>query len=301
MRRAPLLMALCALAAPVMAQENDRWTADEAQARAVLPPPRGEMQVTGAALSCAAQRWRLDVEMTGEKPAGDATLTVDGRAFPLVRMADGLAFAVPRKAIEPLKAGLRLELALGDETISFSLRGSKLAIAAVQERCTPRDMSAYTPVTFTPYSSYMNLGRELRQDDIAAFRQSTASEPKLDVAMAEFDEGRRVLFTRLCGSSWYYGASGCNITGFASTGEGWDEVYDTENVILHSDPNMVVDGWPDLVTLPANQKGNMVAGPGLIWRWDGKAYALKGELPEDADIGVPELRATDAGVKTAGN
>lgn len=277
-----------------MAQANDRWAADEAQARAVLPPPRGETQVTGAVLSCAAQRWRLDVEMSGEKPASDATLTVDGRAFPLGRMADGFSFAVPRSAIEPLKTGLRLELALADEVASFSLRGSKLAIAAAQERCTPRDMSAYAPLTFTPYSSYMNLGRELRQDDIAAFRQSTASEPKLDVAMAEFGDGRRALFTRLCGSSWYYGASGCNITGFAPQGEGWNEVYDTENVILHTDPKTVIDGWPDLVTLPAGRNGSMIAGPGLIWRWDGKAYALKGELPEEAEIGEPE-----AGVETA--
>lgn len=297
MQRAPLLAVLCALAAPAMAQVNDRWAEDETEARAVLPSPRGETQVTEAALSCVAQRWRLDVETAGEKPAGDATLTVDSRTFPIVRMAgaDGLSFAVPRKAIEPLKAGLRLELALPDEVLSFSLRGSRLAITTAQERCTPRDMSAFTPVTFTPYSSYMNPGRELRQDDIAAFRQSTASEPKLDVAMAEFDDGRRVLFTRLCGSSWYYGASGCNITGFAPEGEGWEVVYDTENVILHTDPQTVIDGWPDLVTLPASQKGNMVAGPGLIWRWDGKRYALKSELPEEADIDEPETDVRTAG------
>ena len=283
-----VLCALAAPAAPAAAQTNDRWTADETQARAVLPSPRGETQVTAAALSCAAQRWRLDVETAADVAAGDAALTVDGRAFALGRAGDaeGLAFAVPRAAIEPLKAGLRLELALAGETVSFSLRGSKLAIAAAQERCTSRDMSAYTPVTFTPYSSYLGLGRELRQADIAAFRQSTAAEPQLDVAMAEFDGGRRVLFTRLCGSSWYYGASGCNVTGFAPAGQGWDAVYDSENVLLHTDPKLVIDGWPDLVTLPAGQKGNMVAGPGLIWRWDGKAYALKGELPEEEDAGV---------------
>jgi len=141
-------------------------------------------------------------------------------------------------------------------------------------------MSAYTPVTFTPYSSYTKLGRELREEDIKGFRVSTASEPELTVAMAEFDGGRRVLFTRLCGSSWYYGASGCNITGFAPAGEGdgWRAVYDTENVHLYTDSRAVTDGWPDIVTLPARNQG-----VGLIWRWDGKAYALKGELPEDGD------------------
>jgi hypothetical protein len=106
--------------------------------------------------------------------------------------------------------------------------------------------------------------------------------------MAEFDDGRRVLFTRLCGSSWYYGASGCNITGFApdAKGDGWRVVYDSENVHLHTDPRAVTDGWPDIVTLPVR-----TGGAGLVWRWDGKAYALKGELPEDdGDAGAETAR-----------
>ena len=301
----PVLVASL-FAAPVaaLAQTNERWGVDDMEARAILPAPRGNSSITGATLSCTAQHWRLNLDVGEEAQAGDATLTVDGRAFALSPIAEpqGLAFAVPRKAIEPLKAGLRLELALpqGEETdapvtANFSLRGSKIALNAAQERCTPRDMSAYTPVTFTPYSSYINLGRELRQDDIAAFRLSTASEPKLDVAMgefgAEFGDKHRLLLTRLCGSSWYYGASGCNIAGFApADDEGWEPVYDTENVLLYSDPKNVIDGWPDLVTLPASQKGQMVAGPGLIWRWDGKAYALKGELPDDEPAEIVENR-----------
>lgn len=289
-----LVASLLAVPVAALAQTNERWGVDDMEARAILPAPRGNSSIQSATLSCAAQHWRLNIDLGEEAKAGDATLTVDGRAFVLSPIAETgrLAFAVPRKAIEPLKAGLRLELALpqGEEadapvTANFSLRGSKIALNAAQERCTPRDMSAYTPVTFTPYSSYINLGRELRDDDIAAFRLSTASEPKLDVAMAEFGDKHRLLLTRLCGSSWYYGASGCNIAGFAPAGdEGWEPVYDTENVLLYSDPKSVIDGWPDLVTLPAGQKGQMVAGPGLIWRWDGKAYALKGELPEDEPV-----------------
>lgn len=309
-RRSPhrlfLLLSLAGLAAPMtgLAQTDERWHVDATEARAILPAIRGKSPITGASLVCSAQHWRLDVEAGEEIKAGDAQLTIDGRVFalPAVAEAQGLAFVVPRAAIEPIKAGLRLEFSLpqGEETdapitASFSLRGSRLALNAAQERCTPRDMSAYTPVTFTPYSSYMNLGWELRQDDIAAFRLSTASEPKLDVAMAEFGEGQRLLLTRLCGSSWYYGVSGCNIAGFAPAGdEGWQAIYDTENVLLYSDPDNVTDGWPDLVTLPANQKGHMVAGPGLIWRWDGKAYALKGELPDDEPAGIKvDIQASD--------
>lgn len=281
-----LLAAACVLAAPpARAQTGERWVADETQARATLPAPRGDTKVTGAALSCAAQRWRLDVAVAEGAAAGDgdAAIEVDARAFSLRRApdGDGWAFVVPRAAIEPLKNGLRLTLSFpgedGPGDAAFALRGSKLAISAAQARCTLRDMAGYTPVTFTPYSSYINLGRELRGDDIAAFRHSTASEPKLDVAMAEFDGGRRVLFTRLCGSSWYYGASGCNITGYAPQrgSEGWEAVYDTENVHLYTDPGSVTDGRPDLVTLAVRG-----AGSGLVWRWDGKGYALKGALPE---------------------
>lgn len=295
----PLVAALAALvcaAPPALAQAS--WVAHEAEARATLPAVQEGTAVTGATLSCEAQRWRLDLTLAEGTTArdGDVVVGIDRRTFELkaVATAGGLAIALPRAAIEPLKAGIRLRLdfaAEGEEgpgEAAFALRGSRVAITAAQERCSLRDMSAYTPVTFTPFTSYMKLARDLRKDDTAGFRLSTASEPRLDAAMAEFDDGRRVLFTRLCGSSWYYGASGCNVTGFApeTEGEGWRAVYDSENVHLHTDPAAVTDGWPDIVTLPVR-----TGGAGLVWRWDGKAYALKGELPEDdEDTGVETAR-----------
>lgn len=285
-----------------MAQATDRWAADAVEASAALPLPRGNAKLTGATLSCAAQRWTLRLDAEGALPAGDgddtAALTVDGRRFevkPVVE-AGGLAMRMPREAVEPLKEGLRMEIdfsgsleeALGD--LVFPLRGSRIAISAVEERCSRRDMSAYQAVTFTPYSSYLNLVRELRGADIASFAAATASQPEIGIAMTELGEGRRLLFTRLCGSSWYYGMSGCNVTGFAPAdprpqGEGsegdegpaWRVVYDTENVFLHLDPNSDSRGWPDIVTLPVRTGG----GAGLIWRWNGEAYALSGELPDE--------------------
>ncbi|MCO5145748.1 MAG: hypothetical protein M9895_06155 [Aquamicrobium sp.] len=305
LRLSAALAALLPFATPqAAAQGADRWAAHETEARASLPAAQGETKVTGATLSCEAQRWRLDLALSeGTRPAaGGAVIEVDRRAFEVevAAAADGgLTLALPRAAIEPLKDGIRMRLdfagaldeAVGDA--AFALRGSRIAITAAQERCSLRDMSAYTPVTFTPFTSYMKLARELRKDDIAGFRLSTASEPTLVAAMAEFDGGRRVLFTRLCGSSWYYGASGCNITGFApeadgpdADGKGWRAVYDTENVNLHTDPKAVTDGWPDIVTLPARAQG-----PGLVWRWDGNAYALKGELPEEPEAEAGEETA----------
>jgi hypothetical protein len=233
-------------------------------------------------------------------------MTVDGQAFALEAVEkDASMLRVPRAAIEPLKDGLRMELfpdgrpADGAGGIVFSLRGSRVAIDAAENRCSPRDMSAYQAVTFTPYSSYINLVKELREDDIRAFAKATASQPELAAAMVELDEGRRLLFTRLCGSSWYYGRSGCNITGFAPDGTGgsngrdgkqtaqdaadaeipagvpsWRVVYDSENVRLYTDPRSAPDGWRDLVTLPVG------GGAGLFWRWNGKRYALVGELDD---------------------
>ena len=290
-----------------MAQSPSQWAADEVLARATLPLTAGS-DVLEANLSCEARRWTLALMLTEGTPlqAGDAILSVDGRAFDLrVSLADGgLSMTMPREALEPLANGLRMQVgfsgALADDLgeVVFPLRGSRVAIGAVEDKCTQRDMSAYRAVTFTPYSSYINLARELRTDDIAAFETATASQPQVSAAMAEMGEGRRVLFTRLCGSSWYYGLSGCNITGFVAEAQPnaqgseeadtWRAVYDTEDVAMHLDPQSLSHGWADLVTLPARG-----AGSGLVWRWDGRGYGLKGELPEEEDV-VEALRLRPA-------
>src|SRR5690606_19489318 len=106
----------------------------------------------------------------------------------------------------------------------------------------------------------------------------------------EFGDGRRVLFTRLCGSSWYFGATGCNVTGFApgdgaTTAKPWRIVYDTENVHLYTDPESAEGGWRDIVTLPVG-----TGGSGKVWRWSGAAYALHGDLPEEEESEPLPLR-----------
>ena len=281
-----LLVAGIAIAAPAAAA--DRWEADPAAATTRLPDPAANDVVRGGALSCAEQKWSLLLEAVEGRglTASNAALTVGKRNFELTAAAheSGLTLAVPVDAIEPLKAGLRMTVGIESSpdgeslTVAFPLRGSRVAITSAQQRCSLRDMTGYTPVTFTPYSSYMKLARELRDGDIKAFIQSTAIEPELSAAMAEFDEGRRVLFTRLCGSSWYFGASGCNITGFGHAGpEGdWRIVFDTENVHLYFDPKSRHGGWPDLATLPMSA----AAGAGSVWRWEDRVYRLKGDLPD---------------------
>ncbi len=141
----------------------------------------------------------------------------------------------------------------------------------MEEACTPPDMSAYRALTFSPFSSYMAVARGLREDDIAQFRLATSSEPELTVAMAEFGNGRRALFTRLCGSSWYFGRTGCNVTGFgpAEEEDEWRVVYDSEGAALYIDHASDEYGWPDLVTLPLRGQGKA-----STWRWRGSQYWL---------------------------
>jgi len=288
-----------------LAQSADRWTAGETEARATLPA----VDDVVATLSCEAQRWTMIFPVAADVVIDDGLgiLKVDGRPFELSAVLEdaNVSLRIPREALEPLKNGSRMELTFSGTlaaavgSLTFPLRGSKLAISAVEDRCTLRDMTGYSPVTFTPFSSYQGLARTLREADIKAFETATASQPQLTLAMAEFGEGRRLLFTRLCGSSWYYGLSGCNITGFVpqadpvaegdvEEGAGWGTVYDTENVALYVDPGSRSHGWPDLVTLPARGPG-----AGLVWRWDGRHYELKGELPpEDEDAARLGLRPT---------
>ena len=287
---------------PAFAQQSARWTADETLARADVPISADMQNIKTATLSCEAQKWSLLLEMN-EKSSfqqGNITFGVDRSSFETKALAkqNVLGIRVPHDALEKLKNGIRLTVNLpepADETtetspVSFSLRGSKIAINAMEEKCSQRDMSEYQAVSFTPFSSYAMLAEDLRKKDIESFKTATFSNPVLTVAMAEFGEGKRVLFTRLCGSSWYYGRSGCNVTGFAQLGkandqtaiEGWSAIYDSENVALHINEKSKSQGWPDLVTLPARTAGN-----GEIWRWKDHSYKIHAELPAEEDDGLP--------------
>ena len=307
MAAAALRLALFAVTAigmttPLFAQSAERWQTHAEVAQATLPQPSRSELVKAVSLSCEAQRWTLTLDMEGPASLQQASLTVDRKPYKLARTdtreAGTVFFRIPRAALDPLKSAVRAELSLTSEgeadpaliTMAFSLRGSHRAITTLEERCTPRDMSAYDTVTLTPYSSYLELARSLREGDIAAFELATASKPQLTAAMAEFGAGRRVLFTRLCGSSWYFGRSGCNITGFAfdasaQKNEGgpyeaqWRVVYDTENALVHTDPNVATDGWADLVTLPVAG-----GGEGRIWRWNGTRYVRHATLPDEEEL-----------------
>jgi hypothetical protein len=282
----PLLLGIVAplLAAAVPAAAQDAWVADEFEARITLPDPEPGSPVTGGTMSCAEQVWKLSLATTIDAIVAGANGTAEIGLFlgtfpaPSKAVPAGIEITVPKEVLEPLKRGTRLVVGFdgGTDEVRFRLAGSRRAITAAEALCSQRRMPVANSVPLTPYSSYLLLAKALRESDIADFATSTAAEPRLRAGMVEIGGGRRLLFTELCGSTWYYGNSGCSLIGYApadgkdpQTPEGWRKVYDTEGVFLYVDPETSSGGWPDLLAYSATE-----AGEPARWTWNGSEYVL---------------------------
>ncbi len=267
------------------------WTPEDFEARITLPTPEPDSPVAAATMSCAEQVWTLvlslEPDAVVEGADGTATLALPRETFEAASKAlpAGIEIVIPNRALEPIRAGTRLAITFaGGAEVSFPLSGSRRAINAAEALCSERVMPLANSVPLTSYSSYLQLTRELRGADIADFRLSTNAEPRLRAGMVEIGDGRRLLFSELCGSTWYYGVSGCSLSGYApvegrepAEPEGWRLVYETEGVFLYVDPDAASEGWPDLIAIPAK-----AGGAELRWRWEGGAYALS-ETAEDSE------------------
>ena len=97
-------------------------------------------------------------------------------------------------------------------------------------------------------------------------------------------EGREMLFATLCGSSWYYGRSGCTLFGYLRQApmQDWREAYHSEGMALYVDATASHGGWPDLVTL---EPGGITP---IHWKWNGEAYELRD----------PQVAVDEAGLAT---
>jgi hypothetical protein len=274
------IASLACLAAPANAQEV--WSSDPFQALVTLPAPQPGSPVISASMSCAEQVWTLSlsfpmsVRVAGA--TGTAFIAVPRETFeaPSKAVAGGVEIIVPNRALEPIKAATRLSISFAGAAgeIRFPLTGSRRAITAAEALCSRRTVPLANSVPLTPYSSYLLLARELRQADISEFELSTMSQPSLRAGMVEIGEGRRLLFAELCGSTWYYGVSGCNLAGYApvagkdpATPEGWHAVYETEGVFLYTDPDAASEGWPDLIAYPMKADSERTR-----WIWNGDRY-----------------------------
>jgi hypothetical protein len=292
---------LCAALAggTVPAAAQTAWMVVEGEARAVLPEPERGSPFTGGTLACSGQVWTMtlatQIGVFVNGATGTAVLSVPRGDFPAksVAVPAGVEVTVPHIALEPLMASNRLTIRFegGDSETRLPLAGSRRAITAVDAVCTPREMPLFNSVALTPFSSYLELARKLRRDDIRDFIDSTADMPTLKAGMIEIDAQKRLLFAELCGSTWYYGISGCGLTGYApvagadlATPEGWRLVYESEGVFLYVDPRTSTGGWPMLVSLPKRAGDDETR-----WVWTGEAYAIAG-----AEIAAPVEPEADA-------
>ncbi|MDP3897372.1 MAG: hypothetical protein Q8Q62_11925 [Mesorhizobium sp.] len=261
----------------------------------MLPAPSQARGITGGELRCAEQRWHLALSFdpVAAAPAMPvaANLAVDGQVFELGGDVKDQEVALPisNVLVQLFKAGTRLTVEIAATPslrAGFSLRGSRRAIDAAAPFCSKPDMSRYQRIVLSPYSPLVQLAAELRKDEIRLFRQATTAEPTVGAEMIELADGKRMLLAEICGSSWYYGVSGCNLAGFVredSSAE-WRIVYDTEGADLYIDRGLTIGGWPKLIALPKQGGGEAVS-----WLWSGAGYVASD--PETAADAAPDSGA----------
>jgi hypothetical protein len=273
------VLASLAIAQPALA--GDRWEEAGSGAVAILPVPGKAVSITGGSLVCAEQRWTLRLRAdsrTGLAATLETKVAIDGHVRPVAATQSGTIISMPldRDQVARLKTGTRLTISTKDKggpAATFALRNSRKVIEAVAPRCSPVNMTGFDHVALSTLDPAVASAESLLAAEIKLFRQATTATPRLAAARIDRGGGRELLFASLCGSSWYYGRSGCTLFGYlrASPVAEWRQVYHTEGMALYVDPATAGD-WPDLVTLEAD--GGVEA---MRWRFDGDRYALRGE------------------------
>ncbi len=279
----PALLAVAAVCAPATA--GPAWQEAALGAAVILPPPApGAAGITGGTLSCAEQRWQLRLATAPgtAAPAGErrqALLTVgNDRVEREARWSGGaVTVALDADTLELIKAGSRLTVAFpqpgGALTARFALDGSRQAIDAAAPRCSTVDVTAFRAVIFGIGGPDAGEAERLLSEEIDLFQAAVGTLPNVETARFELGQGRGLLFVRLCGSTRYYGTSGCNLTGWARQDGGtWREVYDTDGMTLLTDPHAGHQSFPDLVTLPVG------SAEALRWQWNGSVYEAPGPV-----------------------
>lgn len=249
---------------------------------AILPPPHRTSGITGASLFCTEQRWSflvrlapehagLDGKVPGEIRIGDFRLPV--QASP----ARGqLAVPMPTEALEAIKAGAAMDLRFsGGLKAEFALAASRVVIDTVAPRCSPVDMSPFERLDLSGTDVAVAEARPLLASEARLFREATGQDPSLAARKLDLADGKALLMASLCGSTSYYGESGCSLFGYARQGphDDWRLAYDTEGVRLYLDVGNEKDGFPAIVTLP-------MTGPAQPsrWIWTGAAYEIHDDV-----------------------
>ncbi|CAG0957687.1 hypothetical protein RHIZO_00532 [Rhizobiaceae bacterium] len=286
---AGLALAGAAAAAPVA----DRWQQAGSGAVALLPKPQSAKGIASATLYCIEQRWsflfRVD-DASGETPAS-GILAVGGEPFAVEAAGrnGALDVEVPFEILQPLREAARMGVVFGESgakrEATFSLKGSRDTIDAIAPRCSQVDMSAFERVVLSPADPAVAVASTLLAEEAGLFRAWSGTNPEMAAASVDLGEGKALLFASLCGSTSYYGLSGCTIAGFARAGAGaeWKLAYNTEGSLIHLDRSAANGGFPNVVSLP--MVGSTTPSH---WVWTGEAYELREEVMAEQDMAPEE-------------
>ncbi|MDQ6434062.1 hypothetical protein RB623_08380 [Mesorhizobium sp. LHD-90] len=278
------MVCLAVLAGAPAAMAGDRWEEAGSGAVAILPVPGKAAAITGGSLVCAEQRWSLRLRLDRSVEAlssQQAKVSVDGESFLVLAETgpDVLSLPASYEMIDAMKAGGLLVVAAGARTdgpaATFPLKNSRTVIEAIAPRCSQVDMSAYEQASLSETDPAVERARPLLAEETKLFRQATTATPKLAAAHLDRGQGREMLFATLCGSSWYYGRTGCTLFGYirATPAEEWREAYNSEGMALYIDASASSGGWPNLVTLEAAGGAEPIQ-----WKWNGERYELRDPL-----------------------
>lgn len=274
---------------------SSSWQEAGSGAVAILPAPEKASGITGASLFCAEQRWSFLLRLEPGSLASDTNmpgmLTTGGTRFPVEGLPENGQLVVPLAPdmLEPIKASMRMKVEIGDKDqgvkAEFALAASRAVIDRITPRCSPVDMSAYERVALVETDLAVAEARVLLADEAMLFREATGLEPAYAASKLELADGKALLLASVCGSTRYYGESGCSIFGFVrlKPQDEWRLAYDTEGVQLYLDREADKDGFPTLLTLPMTG-----AAEPSRWAWTGKAYEIRDEI-------MAEGHRTDAG------
>lgn len=278
---------LTLLALPASASS---WQAAQSGAVAVLPSPEKAAGIAGATLFCEQQKWSFLVQLQPESQVPEAAtpgvLTAGRARFTIEGQPKDGQLLVPLGAdmLEPIKTAARMSLAIGDSEESlkaeFSLAASAAVIDAIAPLCSPVDMSAYQRIELGETAGVIEQARGLLADEARLFTEAVGQDPGFSAGEVNLANDRALLFVSLCGSTRYYGQSGCSMFGFArlAADESWRLVYDTEGVQLFLDDRDANAVFPDLLTLPL-----VGAVKPSRWVWTGATYEPERQATAEAD------------------
>lgn len=279
----PITFAFALLAASPASASS--WQEAGSGAVAILPPPEKAAGITGASLFCAEQSWSFLLRLEPGRLASDTNmsgvLTTGGTRFAVVGLPNNGQLVVPLAPdmLAPIKSFTRMKIEIGDKDrgvkAEFALAGSRAAIDRITPRCSPVDMSAYERVALMETDPAVAEARTQLADEAKLFREATGREPAYAASKLELADGKALLLASVCGSTRYYGESGCSIFGFVrlKPQDEWRLAYDTEGVQLYLDRKAEKDGFPALLTLPMTG-----AAEPSRWEWSGTTYEIRDDV-----------------------